>query len=133
MPGFDHGAGKIPLLGICLGFQAIGQVFGGRVARAPKPMYGKLGPIQHNEQGLFNGIENLFSATHYHSLILAREDWPDTLEIIGETEDGIIMGISHKRHLCAGVQFHPESIASAHGHRLLENFLKMAGIAGIKA
>lgn len=126
-------AGKIPLFGVCLGFQAIGQAFGGRVVRAPKPMHGKLSPIRHNAQGLFEGIENPFSATRYHSLMLAREDWPDTLEITGETEDGIVMGISHKKHLCAGVQFHPESIASEHGHRLLENFLKMAGIAGIKA
>ena len=126
-------AGRVPLFGVCLGFQAIGQAFGGRVVRAPKPMHGKLSPIHHNGQGLFETIENPFSATRYHSLILARENWPEALEITAETEDGIVMGIRHKTHLCAGVQFHPESIASEHGHRLLENFLKMAGMAGITA
>ncbi|MFP6735139.1 MAG: aminodeoxychorismate/anthranilate synthase component II [Rhodospirillales bacterium] len=126
-------AGRVPLVGVCLGFQAIGQAFGGRVVRAPKPMHGKLSPIHHNGQGLFETIENPFSATRYHSLILARENWPEALEITAETEDGIVMGIRHKTHLCAGVQFHPESIASEHGHRLLENFLKMAGMAGITA
>ena len=126
-------AGRVPLFGVCLGFQAIGQAFGGRVVRAPKPMHGKLSPIHHNGQGLFETIETPFSATRYHSLILARENWPEALEITAETEDGIVMGIRHKTHLCAGVQFHPESIASEHGHRLLENFLKMAGMAGITA
>jgi anthranilate synthase component 2 len=127
---FAAAAGKIPLFGVCLGFQAIGQAFGGCVVRAPVPMHGKLSPIHHNGTGLFEGIENPFSATRYHSLMLAPGDWPEKLEITAKTEDGIVMGLAHKTMLCAGVQFHPESIASEHGHRLLENFLKMAGMAG---
>lgn len=126
-------AGRIPLFGVCLGFQAIGQVFGARVVRAPVPVHGKLSEIQHRASGLFEGLENPFSATRYHSLMLARDDWPDALQITAETEDGIVMGLAHKTLPCSGVQFHPESIASEHGHRLLENFLKLAGIAGIAA
>ena len=119
-------AGHIPLFGVCLGFQAIGQAFGAKVVRAPTPMHGKLSRISHSGKGLFDGLADDFEATRYHSLILARSNWPDALEITAETEDGLIMGIAHRNHAIAGVQFHPESIASEHGHRLLENFLNLS-------
>lgn len=119
-------AGKIPIFGVCLGFQSIGQAFGGRVIRAPKPMHGKLSGINHDGTGLFGGLPELFKATRYHSLMLATDNWPEELEITAKTSDGIIMGLAHKQWPICGVQFHPESIASEHGHRLIENFLKMA-------
>ena len=119
-------AGKIPLLGVCLGHQAIGQAFGGRVVRAPAPMHGKLSRIHHTGSGVFAGLPAPFEATRYHSLTVQREGLPDALEITAETEDGVIMGLAHRDHPIQGVQFHPESIASENGHRLLGNFLAMA-------
>jgi anthranilate synthase component II len=119
-------AGQIPILGVCLGHQAIGQAFGGRVVRAPEPMHGKLSRIHHHATGLFRGLEDGFPATRYHSLVVDRATLPPVLEITAETDDGIIMGIAHKRLPIHGVQFHPESIASAHGHRVLKNFLDLA-------
>lgn len=116
-------AGKIPLMGVCLGHQAIGQVMGGKVIRAPKPMHGKVSAVKHGGKGLFKGLPSPFNATRYHSLIVERASFPDVLEITAETEDGIIMGLQHKKHNLHGVQFHPESIASEHGHALLKNFV----------
>lgn len=121
-------AGKIPVLGVCLGHQAIGQVFGGRIIRANKPMHGKISYVQHNNKSVFQDLPNNFAATRYHSLIIERETLPLELEITAETDDGTIMGIAHKTLLIAGVQFHPESIASEHGHKLLSNFLTAAGL-----
>jgi anthranilate synthase component II len=118
---------KVPLLGVCLGHQAIGQVYGGRVVRAPVLMHGKLSKMHHTGKGVFAGLPQDFSATRYHSLMIERESLPDCFEITAETADGIIMGVQHKEHPVHGVQFHPESIASEHGHRLLANFLDLAG------
>jgi anthranilate synthase component 2 len=117
---------KIPLLGVCLGHQAIGQVFGGKVVRAPLPMHGKLSRISHNSRGVFRGINGSFQATRYHSLIVERAGAPDELEITAETDDGLIMGVSHRDLPLHGVQFHPESILSEHGSRILQNFLDLA-------
>jgi len=116
-------AGKVPLFGVCLGLQAIGQAFGGKVVRAPVPMHGKVSPVTHTGKGVFRGLPNPFNATRYHSLIVERASLPDCLEITAETQDGLIMGLQHKTHNLHGVQFHPESIASEHGHALLKNFL----------
>ncbi len=118
---------KIPMLGVCLGHQSIGQAYGAVVKRAPTPMHGKLSPITHTNEGVFKGLAETFEITRYHSLIVERETLPDTLEITAETEDGLIMGLQHKTHPVHGVQFHPESIASEHGHALLANFMKLAG------
>lgn len=120
-------AGKLPLLGVCLGHQAIGQAFGGKVARAPLPMHGKVSSISHRGEGLFAGLPSPLEATRYHSLIVAREGLPEALEVTAESEDGLIMGLAHRELPLYGVQFHPESIASAEGHRLLANFLRMSG------
>lgn len=117
-------AGKVPLLGVCLGHQTIGQVMGGRVIRAPQPMHGKVSAIRHTGKGVFRGLPSPFSATRYHSLIVERESFPASLEITAETEDGIIMGLQHREYNLHGVQFHPESIASEHGHALLRNFVE---------
>jgi anthranilate synthase component 2 len=119
----------IPLLGVCLGHQAIGQAYGGRVVRAPVPMHGKLSEITHAGKGLFKGLPRKFAVTRYHSLIVARTGLPADLAATARTEDGLIMGLMHKTHPVHGVQFHPESIASEHGHALLANFLELAGIA----
>ena len=119
-------AGKIPLLGVCLGHQAIGQAFGGRVVRAPVQMHGKLSEIRHDGSGLFKGIDGAFLATRYHSLIVERASLPRDLIVNAETADGLIMGLRHARLPIHGVQFHPESIASAHRPRLLETFLELA-------
>lgn len=119
----------LPILGVCLGHQAIGQVFGGKVIRAPVPMHGKVSPIAHNGTGVFAGIPDHFGATRYHSLIVERDTLPETLAITAETDDGLIMGLQHKTRPIHGVQFHPESIASQHGHDLLRNFLKEAKAA----
>lgn len=116
-------AGIIPLLGVCLGHQAIGQVYGGSVIRAPQPMHGKTSAIKHTHKGVFKGIPDPFTATRYHSLIVERLGLPECLEITAETEDKLIMGLMHKQHNVQGVQFHPESIASEFGHKLLGNFL----------
>jgi len=119
----------IPLLGVCLGHQAIGQVYGGKVVRAPKPMHGKLSTIKTRGTGLFEGMAPRFEVTRYHSLIVDRGTLPAELEITAETDDGMIMGMQHKHHPVCGVQFHPESIASEHGHDLLANFLRLAGFS----
>ena len=117
----------IPLLGVCLGHQSIGQSYGGKVIRAPQPMHGKLSTITHSNKGVFKGLPKSFQITRYHSLIVERATLPDCLEITAETADGIIMGLQHKTHPVHGVQFHPESIASEQGHALLANFLALAG------
>lgn len=119
---------KVPLLGVCLGHQSIGQVYGGKVIRAPEPLHGKLSTIRHNSKGVFRGLPHEFKVTRYHSLIVERKSLPDCLEITAETADGIIMGLQHKSHPVQGVQFHPESIASEQGHELLANFLELAGM-----
>ncbi|MGO8831442.1 MAG: anthranilate synthase component II [Roseiarcus sp.] len=115
-----------PILGVCLGHQAIGQVFGGEVVRAPLPMHGKLSRISHNARGVFRGINGPFQATRYHSLIVDRATAPAELEITAETEDGLIMGVAHRTLPVHGVQFHPESILSDHGQLILQNFLDIA-------
>jgi anthranilate synthase component 2 len=120
-------AERIPILGVCLGHQAIGQAFGGRVVRAPHPMHGKVSQIYHNGAGVLRGLPNPFSATRYHSLIVEREGLPDCLDVTAWTKDGLIMGLAHRSLPVHGVQFHPESIATEHGHDLLRNFLELAG------
>ncbi|SMF69884.1 anthranilate synthase, component II [Tistlia consotensis] len=130
-------AGKLPLLGVCLGHQAIGEAFGGRVVRGPAPMHGKVTQVVHQGRGVFAGLPSPFAATRYHSLVVAREGLPDCLEITAEAEsegggDGVIMGLQHRELPIHGVQFHPESIASEHGHRLLGNFLRLAGMNDIR-
>jgi anthranilate synthase component 2 len=120
-------AGKLPLLGVCLGHQALGQAFGGKVVRAPAPLHGKLSQVSHRGIGVFQDIPTPFTGTRYHSLIVDRATLPDCLEITAETNDGLIMGMQHREYPLHGVQFHPESIASEHGHRLLGNFLRIAG------
>jgi anthranilate synthase component 2 len=122
----EKASATIPILGVCLGHQAIGQAFGGRVIRAPQLMHGKLSPVHHGGTGVFKDVPQDFEATRYHSLIVERQSLPDCLEITAET-DGIIMGLRHKSKNVHGVQFHPESIASQHGHKLLKNFLELAG------
>ncbi len=112
---------------MCLGHQAIGQAFGGRVVRAPVCMHGKLSLVHHRGQGVFAGLPSPFEATRYHSLIVERDSLPEVLEITAETDDGIVMGLRHRELPIHGVQFHPESIASEHGHALLRNFLALAG------
>ena len=119
-------AGSIPLLGVCLGHQAIGEAFGGRVIRAPAPMHGKVSPMEHDGTGVFSGLPNPFIATRYHSLIVERDTLPDCLEVNAWTADGLIMGMRHRSLPMHGVQFHPESIASEHGKPLLRNFLGAA-------
>jgi anthranilate synthase component II len=120
---------SIPMLGVCLGHQAIGQAYGGKVIRAGLPMHGKLSGIKHGNRGLFAGLPGRLEVTRYHSLIIERATLPIDLEVTAETSDGIIMGLQHKTHPVHGVQFHPESIASEHGHDLLANFLKLAGLS----
>jgi len=120
-------AGKLPILGVCLGHQAIGQAFGGKVVRAPQCMHGKLSQLRHQGQGVFAGLPSPFSATRYHSLTVDRAGFPEVLEVTAETDDGVIMGLRHRELPIHGVQFHPESIASEHGHALLANFLRLAG------
>jgi len=116
-------SGTIPILGVCLGHQAVGQVFGGRIVRT-KPVHGKTSDIYHNEKGVFQGVKNPFTATRYHSLIIDRDSIPACLEITAETEDGIVMGIKHKDYSVYGVQFHPESILTGEGMKILRNFLQ---------
>ena len=118
-----HFAGRIPLLGVCLGHQSIGQVFGGNVIRAPRLMHGKTSMIHHDGRGLFAGLSNPFVATRYHSLIVERETLPAVLEVSAWTEEGEIMGLRHRELAVDGVQFHPESILSGEGKSLLRNFL----------
>ena len=117
---------SIPLLGVCLGHQAIGQSFGGKVIRAPEPVHGKTDNIAHNEAGLFKGIPSPFKATRYHSLIVEKASLPEELNVTAENADGIIMALQHKTLPIYGVQFHPESIVSEHGHAMLKNFVDIA-------
>lgn len=112
-----------PILGVCLGHQCIGQVYGGVVARAPRLMHGKTSPVYHNGTGIFNGVPSPFNATRYHSLIV-EEPLPDSLQVIAFTSEGEVMGLQHKEHPVLGVQFHPESILTEHGKRILANFIK---------
>jgi anthranilate synthase component 2 len=119
-------ASSIPILGVCLGHQAIGQAFGGHVVRAPAPVHGKLSEIQHQGQGVFRGINGPFRATRYHSLIVERASLPSELQVTAETEGKLIMGLAHRNLPVHGVQFHPESIASDHGQLILRNFLDIA-------
>jgi anthranilate synthase component II len=117
-------AGKIPLLGVCLGHQSIGQAFGGKIIKAKTLMHGKTSLIHHTSKGVFKDLPNPYTATRYHSLVIERETIPDCLEITAWTDDGEIMGVKHKTLAVEGVQFHPESILTEHGHDLLNNFLK---------
>lgn len=117
----------IPLLGVCLGHQALGQALGGKVIRAPHPMHGKVSEIRHTDHGVFKGIPSPYPVTRYHSLIVERDTLPFCLEITAETDDGLIMGLQHKAKPLHGVQFHPESIATEHGHALLKNFVSLLG------
>jgi len=119
-------SGTTPILGVCLGHQAIGQAFGGEIVRAPLPMHGKLSRIEHNARGIFRGLNGSFQATRYHSLVLERSSAPAELEVSAETDDGLIMAIAHCNRPVYGVQFHPESIASEHGRQILHNFLDLA-------
>ena len=121
-------AARVPLMGVCLGHQAIGQAFGGTVVRAPEPVHGKVWDVHHRDTDLFAGLPNPFRATRYHSLVVRREDLPPELEATAWTEDGLVMGIAHRSLPVWGVQFHPESIASQHGHQILRNFLALAGV-----
>jgi anthranilate synthase component 2 len=117
-------AGKLPILGVCLGHQSIGQAFGGKIVHARELMHGKTSMIHHNDAGVFKGLSNPFEATRYHSLVVERDSLPDCLEVTAWTEDDEIMGLRHKEFAIEGVQFHPESILTEHGHALLKNFLK---------
>jgi anthranilate synthase component II len=126
-------AGKVPILGVCLGEQAIGQAFGGQVVRAPSPMHGKLSAISHDGGGVLEGVPSPFSATRYHSLVVARDTLPDMLIPTAFTGDGLIMALHHRDFPIHGVQFHPESIASEHGHRILANFLAIARFSNAPA
>ena len=119
-------APSIPIFGVCLGHQAIGQVFGGDVVRAPVPVHGKLSEMKHKGQSVFRGINGPFKATRYHSLVVDRKTMPADLAVTAETDDGLVMGLAHTRLPVHGVQFHPESIASEHGHLILKNFLELA-------
>ncbi len=119
---------KTPLIGVCLGHQTIGEVFGGKVIRCHEIVHGKMGTMHHTGKGLFKDLPSPFEATRYHSLIVERESLPDCLEITAELEDGTIMGLQHKELPIHGVQFHPESIASEHGHKMLQNFLVLSKV-----
>ena len=124
VPLIKEFAGKIPMLGVCLGHQSIGQAFGGNIIHAKQLMHGKTSLIHHKNEGVFKGLPNPYTATRYHSLVIERETIPDCLEITAWTEDGEIMGVRHKTLPIEGVQFHPESILTEYGHELLDNFLK---------
>jgi para-aminobenzoate synthetase component II len=123
----------VPLLGVCLGHQAIGQAYGGNVVRAPRVMHGKVSAVWHDGSGLFAGLPNPFEATRYHSLVVERASLPDALEVTAWTEDGLVMGVRHRTHPVVGVQFHPESICTPVGHRLLAAFLDGAGVPRVDA
>ncbi len=118
--------GRIPILGVCLGHQCIGQVYGGRIVRAARLMHGKTSWIRHDGQGIFRGLPNPFEATRYHSLVIERASMPPVLHICAETEDGEVMAVRHRDAPVVGVQFHPESVLTQHGHQLLKNFLELA-------
>lgn len=121
----EHFGPKLPVFGVCLGHQSIGQVYGGEVVRAERLMHGKTSPIEHNNEGLFADMPNPFDATRYHSLIVKRDTLPDCLEVTAETAEGEIMGLRHKEFNVAGVQFHPESVLTQDGMTLMQNFLSM--------
>jgi anthranilate synthase component 2 len=123
-------AGTIPILGVCLGHQSIGQAFGAKIVRAPTLMHGKLSKIFHDEIEIFSGLKKPFVATRYHSLMVSEEGLPSVLRVTARTEDGVIMGVKHEHYPIFGVQFHPESIASEHGHDLLKNFLQITSPKG---
>ena len=122
------GEAGVPVLGVCFGHQCIGQLYGGRVVRAPHVMHGKTSQITHDGRSVFTGLPSPFTATRYHSLVVARETVPDVLEISAESEDGLVMGLRHRHLPIEGVQFHPESILTEHGHELLANFLDLARV-----
>lgn len=124
VPTIKEFAGKIPLLGVCLGHQSIGQAFGGNIIHAKQVMHGKTSMVSHKDMGVFKGLPNPFQATRYHSLVIERETIPECLEITAWTDDGEIMGVRHKTLPVEGVQFHPESIMTEHGHDMLNNFLR---------
>jgi anthranilate synthase/aminodeoxychorismate synthase-like glutamine amidotransferase len=124
----EFGGAGVPVLGVCLGHQCIGQIHGGDVVRAPHVMHGKTSSITHDGQGVFRGVPSPLTATRYHSLVVARESVPDALEISAESEDGLVMGLRHRELPIEGVQFHPESILTESGHALLENFLARARV-----
>ncbi|UOF89112.1 aminodeoxychorismate/anthranilate synthase component II [Fodinisporobacter ferrooxydans] len=121
-----HFAGEIPILGVCLGHQAIGQAFGGKIVRAKKPMHGKVSKVNHGNDSIFACVNNPFTATRYHSLVVERSSLPDCLEVTAESEDGEIMGIRHKEYAISGVQFHPESILTEDGRQMMHNFIANA-------
>jgi anthranilate synthase component 2 len=127
VPLIKHFAGRIPILGVCLGHQAIGQAFGGRIVHAKQVMHGKTSAIHHRGLGVFDGLPNPFQATRYHSLVIEPASLPASLEVTALTEDGEIMGVRHRTLSVEGVQFHPESILTEHGHKLLSNFLTQEG------
>ena len=119
-------AGQLPMLGVCLGHQAMGLAFGGNVVRAPLPMHGKTSTVEHDGRGIFNGITTSFQASRYHSLVVAQDEWPTDLEITARAkEDGLVMGLRHRSWPMHGVQFHPESILTQEGRRILRNFLEL--------
>lgn len=120
-----HFAGRVPILGVCLGHQCIGQVFGATVERNHRIMHGKTSPIRHHQQGIFAGLPSPLTATRYHSLVVRPDSVPDCLEVTADTEEGEVMGLRHREHPIFGVQFHPESILSEHGHALLKNYLEI--------
>ena len=122
----EKARGQVPILGVCLGHQAIGQAYGGKIVRAPEPMHGKMSRIHHTGKSVFTDLPNDFLATRYHSLTIKPESMPAALEVTARSEDGVIQGVMHKTHPVHGVQFHPESMASEHGHALLGNFLKLS-------
>jgi len=124
VPLIKRFSGEIPILGVCLGHQSIGQAFGGKIVHAKHLMHGKTSAIEHTAGGVFRGLPRPFVATRYHSLVIERNSLPDCLEITAWTDDGEVMGVRHKQFAVEGVQFHPESILTEHGHRLLENFLE---------
>lgn len=124
VPAIQTFAGKLPILGVCLGHQSIGYAFGGEIVHAKQLMHGKISPVHHANVGVFSHLPNPFNATRYHSLAIRRETLPECLEITAWTDDGEIMGVRHRAFPIQGVQFHPESIMTEHGHRLLENFLQ---------
>jgi len=124
VPVLQHFAGKLPILGVCLGHQSIGAAFGGKIIRAQQVMHGKTSPIEHTGVGVFKNLPSPYTVIRYHSLAIARDSLPDCLEVTAWTADGEIMGVRHKTYPIEGVQFHPESILSDHGHALLQNFLK---------
>ncbi|MBP2026370.1 para-aminobenzoate synthetase component 2 [Acetoanaerobium pronyense] len=126
MEAIEAFKGKIPILGVCLGHQAIGEVFGGKVVKAKRPVHGHVYPINHDKKGVYSGINSPLNVTRYHSLIIERDTLPSCLEITSETIDGEIMGVRHKTYLIEGVQFHPEAILTEKGHEIFQNFIVMA-------